>query len=128
MENEPLKKLLVKTEDLNKELLTKTLQPLLQIEEKTGRIQWTEIGNKLDIKKKIIASLLAKKASLILGLIEKETIDYKELARMISAKQVSVASQLTTLGKEYIVLKDSKEYFIPLEAVTKAIQLLKINE
>lgn len=128
MENEPLKKLLVKAEDLNKELLANTLQPLLQIEEKIGRIQWTETGNKLEIKKKIVAALLARKAFQILGLTEKETIDYKELAKIVSAKQVSVASQLTMLGKECIVLKNGKEYFIPLEAVTKAIQLLKIKE
>lgn len=126
MENEPLNKLLVKEEDLDKELLANTLKPILSIAEKTGRIKWEQ--ENLEIRKKIIAALLARKAALTLGVVEKESIDYKEVAKIVLAKQVSVASQLTTLVKECIVLKNGKEYFIPLEAVTKAAQLLKLKE
>lgn len=124
MEN-PLERLTVSGEALDRELLATVLQGLVMVETGTGEIRFTSRVAKLAKRTQILLLLLGRKASSALGFIEDEAISPSEMETKLGMKGGPLRGQLSQLRKERLVQSDGGKYTVPSYAVENVGELVQ---
>jgi hypothetical protein len=117
----PFEELLVSSQELDQQLVTTVLKPLLRIDKETCQIRpqqaWRGVSNRV----RVLAYLLARKAMTALGLsLEREAAAPSEVSAATGIPTGSVNPTLKALyeGRPQLVDKDaSSRYFVPSWAV-----------
>lgn len=115
MDENPLKKLIVDVEELDKEKLTSLIQGYLGISKK-GEIVILSDFNELTTKSKIITLLLARKASKAMSLHPEDSTTPKEIVQMTGLPKGTVGRELFEL-KQLRLVDKNEGYFVPDHAV-----------
>jgi hypothetical protein len=125
MPDNPLSKLLVGKEELNRDLLAEALTPYVRIsEDPWDVIQLPEFG-KLTNAEKILVFLLARKASKSLGSsLEREEASPKEISKMTGINYDSVKPTVSSLFKKRVLQKVNECYYVPNHAILTAQEML----
>ena len=126
---DPLKKLYLNTEEMDRERLADVLKGRIGIDEETGDPYFMGEFSKLNNKQKIVTYLLYRKAAVALNKIDgdKEGVKSQIISDEIGVKYDSVRSWLSKM--DYIEKNGDKEgYYIPGYAMNEAIEVLPDDE
>lgn len=125
-EEDPLNKLLVDKDDINKQRLTDALEDKVMIDKETGEPVPTSNFDELDSGRRIVAILLARKVAKIIGIIDSSE---EGLQSSVLSDYVKVASGTVRnhVGKRDFISQDNQYggYYIPDTAVNQAIDYLE---
>jgi DNA-binding MarR family transcriptional regulator len=111
--NEEFKDLFVnESQPLDKELLSKTLKPFIQLTEK-GDISFKEEFFHLTPKEKIVVYILVKKVLKEAKIIDEEMIGVKVISDYTGIAYGTVGRNLRELVKEGILKQDKNKYYFP---------------
>lgn len=121
---DPLEKLVVSGEDLNKELLATVLVDLVRVERDTGEVRFTTRAAKLPKNQQILVFLLGRKAAKALGLIKEEAISPGAMEPKTGMKGGPLRGQLSVLKKSRLVQSDRGKYFVPNYAIEPVKQII----
>jgi hypothetical protein len=100
----PLKALLVSSEDLNRALLASSLAPYAGIDDQTGALLPRREFSQLTVDRRLVVALLANKAAHALNLMEgPEGLSAKDLAAQTGAKYNSVKPALSGLRSAGVI-------------------------
>lgn len=110
-----LEDLLVDSNEIEEELLAALLLPYAGIERATGEAVFKEPWYELNISQKVLVYLMARKASVVLGLIENECEPQapSEIEACTGIKGNSVRPTLTKLKADKLIEQSSEGYFVP---------------
>lgn len=123
--SDPLRKLIVSGQDLDRELLATVLSGLVMIEGGSGEIRLTAKAAKLPKKIQILLWLLGRKAAKAMELIREEGLSSGEMEKMTGMKGGSLRGQLSILKKERLVHSRDGKFTVPgyaVEYVKEVIQ------
>ena len=123
---DPLEKLLVRAEDLNRDLLGRVLEGRVRIDADTGRIVPGQGWAKLSPRRRILLYLLARKAATALGILaEGETAGPKVVETDTGVKAGTVRRSLRELLDEGLLAQDAKRgYYVPPYALEQVSALI----
>ena len=121
---DPLEKLVVSGDELDKEMLTTVLADLARIEKGSGEIRFTSKAAKLPKNQQILLFLLGRKAAKALSLIEEESIGPMGMEPKLGMKGGPLRGQLAVLKKSRLVQSDGGKYFIPNYAIEPVKELI----
>jgi hypothetical protein len=112
---DPLEKLLVRAEDLNRDLLARVLQGRVRIDADTGRVLPGRGWAKLTARRRILLYLLARKAATALGVpAGGEAAAAKVVEDETGVKAGTVRRNLRELLDEGALAQDAKRrYYVP---------------
>lgn len=122
---DPLEKLFVSSEELDRELLTTVLTDLAQIDRDSGEIRFTSKAVRLPKKLQILIYLMSRKAARAYGVISEELISPKELASKLGIGGSSLRGQLSDFTKERLVESKSGKHWVPNYAIERVKELLE---
>lgn len=129
MTTDPLSELLLDATEVDKARLAKTLKDLLGVDSKTGLVVLKPGFSKLAARQKIIAYLLGRKASSLLGLGVAETVAAKEIPDQTGLPEGTVRPRLRELlDARYISQSEKSEYYIAQHQINMAIQQIEREE
>lgn len=114
-DNNPLQRLIVDAEALDKEKLASLITGNLGISQ-AGDVIILPGFNSLTTKSKILSILLAKKAAKVMGLIDTETTGSKEITQKTGLPEGTVGRELAEL-KNARLIGNEGGYFIPDYAI-----------
>jgi hypothetical protein len=126
MSQDPLERLLVSQEDVNRELLAEVLSPYVQISKGTGEVVQLPSFSKLTNAEKILVFLLARKAAKSLGLSQvREGVSPKEISSMTGVNYDSVKPTVSALAKkQHLLQKEGENYSVPNHAILHVREML----
>ncbi len=125
MSQDPLEKLVVAQEDVNRNLLADVLAPYVQISKGTGEVIQLPSFSKLTNAEKILVFLLARKAAKTLGLAQvREGASPKEISGMTGVNYDSVKPTVSALAKKHFLQKEGEYYFVPNHAILHVKEML----
>jgi len=118
MSEDPLAKLFVRKEELNRDLLAEVLAPFVRLSQDTGDVVLLPSFAKLTNAGKILVFLLAKKAAMSAGLpLEREGASPKEISEKTGMNYDSARPTLSALSRKRILQKTGDVYFVPDHAI-----------
>lgn len=130
MADDPLDSLLVDGSELDRALLAGILLPRARLHLDRGKItiRFTEVGDKLTVKEKIVVYLLARKAQSLKDL-EGQTIEQASPSEIEKATGIAGGTLRPTLRKlvdERLLVQDSKggAYSVPNYALNRIKEFL----
>jgi len=129
MENDPLANLLLDSEQIDRESLARALQDYVGVDSKSGKVVQKPGFNKLSSRKKMIAYLLGKKVSKLLGKTENELTAPKDIPNDTGIPKGTVHPKLRELSDARLVsqTKDG-EYYIESHQILGCIAELENKE
>lgn len=120
--NDPLSRLVVDQDEVNRELLAELLADKVTIDPHGGTFAFKHrVRKELRKANVILIALLARKALVLLGAEVDETVKPRELEAHTGIRGGTLRPILKKLTDEGVVLRESGEYKVPnhsLEAVT----------
>ena len=123
-----LKDLLVNRGELDEQLLTEVLLPLVGIDPSTMEVVPREGWRKLKPEGKILTVLLARKAMCAMSEIalEVEGLASKDLQKATGVKGGTLRPTLTRMKDKGLIMQDSRKlYSVPVTAVLTAKEVLR---
>jgi hypothetical protein len=127
MTEDPLERLLVTQDEVNREMLAEVLAPYVKIAKESGSIVQLPAFGQLTNAEKILIFLLARKAAKSLGVkIEREEVSPKEISNMTGINYDSVKPTVSALAKKRILHKAGELYFVPGHAVLTVKEMLPL--
>lgn len=129
MSDDPLSNLLMDSEQVDRESLARALQDYVGIDGKSGKVVLKPGFNKLSARKKMIAYLLGKKVSKLLGKIENELTSPKDIPTETGVPRGTVNPKLREISDARLVsqTKDG-EYYIESHQILSCIAELENME
>ena len=121
---DPLNRILVSGEDLDRAMLATVLVGLVQIDKVSGDVRFSARSAKLTKKMQILLLLLGRKAAKAMGLIDTEATGPKEMEPVLGLKGGPLRGQLFQLKKERLVQAVKGKYLIPNYAIEAVKELL----
>ena len=122
---DPLEKLVVDREELDRDLLATVLGGLVHIDKSSGEIVLTREATQLPKKIQLLLYLAGKKAAKALNLIEKEESSPSSIQSALGMSGGTVRGQLSVLAKERRVSSTSGSYILPNYAVEQVKFLIE---
>lgn len=129
MSDDPLSNLLLDAEQINRASLARVLHDYVGVDGKSGKVVLKPGFNKLTARKKILAYLLGKKVSKLLGKIENELTAPKDIPLATGIPRGTVNPKLRELSDARLVsqTKDG-EYFIESHQILNGVSELETKE
>lgn len=126
MTNDPLTNLLLDAEQIDRESLARALKDYVGVDSKSGKVVLKSGFNKLSSRKKMIAYLLGKKVSKLLGKIDNELAAPKDIPNETGIPKGTVHPKLRELSETRLVsqTKDG-EYYIESHQILGCITELE---
>jgi hypothetical protein len=129
MSGDPLAGLLVDGEEIDRTRLASVLQELVAIDERSGEVVLKPGYNRLSSRQRILAYLLGRKASVLLGKSEAEAASPKTVASETGMPTGTVNPKLTELLADRLVQKtQGSEYYIAPALLSEAIGEMEKKE
>lgn len=122
---DPLEKLLVDREELDREMLATVLADLVHIDKSSGGIVLTRKATQFPKKIQLLVYLAGRKAAKALNLIEKEETSSGAIQSALGMSGGTVRGQLSILAKERLVSNASGSYFLPNYSIEQVKALLE---
>jgi DNA-binding transcriptional ArsR family regulator len=123
-EDNPLRRLLVKEENLNEKLLVETLKPYILIEENTGELVPMDNFTILPAEGKIIIAFLYLKAKKRLNFSQSEKLKPKDIESLLGLKGNTIRPILKKLKEMQLVKADEEGYWLPNVSLPRAKEIL----
>lgn len=127
-EQTELDDLLVDEEQLNEELLVKTVGTYAQIGKESGELVPNERYDDLSSKEKIVVVLLAQKARFELDLDDQKTLPPSEISALSGVKKGTVYPAVRDLDDDGLIRGEDGEYRLPSVNLEKAKEFLPEEE
>lgn len=127
---DPLEKLVVRPEELNRDLLAGVLEKRLRIDAESGAIVPGQGWARLSPRRRILLYLLGRKAATALGILrEGEPALPKAVENGTGVKAGTVRRSLRELLDEGLLAQDAKRgYYVPPYALEQVSALVKEGE
>jgi hypothetical protein len=121
---DPLKELMLDTDDVAREEIAGALAPYVQFDPEGGL--WIhDQFDQLKSEDKVICLLLAMRAQQLLGLREKSGTTPQELIEIGQMAAGTVRPKLSKLLKDRQIAKTDSEYHLPPPAIRRAVARLR---
>jgi hypothetical protein len=129
MSDDPLNKLLLDAEEIDRASLARALHDYVGVDNKDGKVVLKPSFNKLTVRKKILAYLLGKKVAKLLGKVENELTLPKDVIVQTGMPKGTVNPKLRELSQARLVsqTKDG-EYYIESYQILKCVAELETKE
>lgn len=122
---DPLEKLLVNREELDREMLATFLSDLVYIDKNSGEIVLTKNSTLFPKNKQLLIYLAARKAAKALNLIVEEEISPSAIQSALGMSGGTVRGQLSILAKERYIANNKGKYYLPNYAVEQVKTLIE---
>src|SRR5437868_2364903 len=99
MTEDPLSKLLLDSEEVDRASLARALHEYVGVDNKDGKVVLKPSFNKLTVRKKLLAYLLGKKVAKLLGKVENELTAPKEVTLQTGMPKGTVNPKLRELSQ-----------------------------
>jgi hypothetical protein len=128
--SDPLERLVVRPEELNRDLLARVLEKRLRIDAESGGIVPGQGWAKLSPRRRILLYFLGRKAATALGILrEGEPALPKVVEGGTGVKAGTVRRSLRELLDEGLLAQDAKRgYYVPPYALEQVTALVKEQE
>ena len=124
--SDPLTSLLLDADTLDRNRIASVLQDVLGIDKGSGRVHPLPGYSKLKSRQKVLAVLLGKKVSVLLGIMEDESMAHKGVVSESGLAPGTVAPTLKALRDDRRVSQmDKGQYYLSPHQVTLALQELE---
>ena len=126
-QNDPFDQLFVDQDALDHELVTEIILPHLRLQRNTTEVILTLEGSKLNLSKRVLVYLLARKVFVAKDVTEEEGASPAQIEKDTGIKGSSLRPTLSRLIDDKLVLvdKDTRAYSIPNYAIYRIADLLK---
>jgi len=129
MADDPLSKLLLDAEEIDRASLARVLHDYVGVDSKTGKIIQKASFNKLSARQKLIAYLLGKKVAKILGKVDIELTSPKDIQNETGIPKGTVNPKLRELVDGRLVSQTKEgEYYIESHQILNCVALLETKE
>jgi hypothetical protein len=129
MVDDPLAKLLLDSEEVDRASLARALHDFVGIDSRTGKVVLKPGFNKLTSRKKVLAYLLGKKVAKLLGKIDNELTSPKDIPLGTGIPKGTVNPKLRELSDARLVSQTKEgEYFIESHQILKCVAELENKE
>lgn len=122
---DPLDKLFTSDKEVDLELLSDILFPLVKINSEDYTIFFTDSGNNLPINSRLAVFLLARKVLYLKGKVESEGITPKDIIEQTHLKEGSVQPGLKKLKESKLIIGRDGKYFVPNYQIGKVKDLIQ---
>ncbi|MBN1161280.1 MAG: hypothetical protein JXA17_04985 [Dehalococcoidales bacterium] len=122
---DPLERLLVDREELDRGMLATVLADLVYIDKSSGGIVLTRKAAQFSKKIQLLVYLAGRKAAKALNIIDKEESTPSAIQLALGMSGGTVRGQLSILAKERLVSNTRGSYFLPNYAVEQVKNLLE---
>lgn len=124
-EDDPLQRIVVDKEEINRERLADAIEGVLGVDGDSGELVPQPGYHELDNKSKFVARLLARRAAVALDIIEEEEIG--ALSGDLAERMDPSSSTIQNYGSLDFVANDDEHggYYIPSHSVEIAIEFLR---
>lgn len=122
---DPLEKLLVNREELDREMLATALAGLVHIDKNNGEIVLTRKTTQFPKKMQLLVYLASRKAAKALNLVEKEETSSSAIQIALGMSGGTVRGQLSMLVKDRLVKNNKGDYFLPNYSVDQVRALIE---
>jgi hypothetical protein len=118
----PLNRLIVNGDELDANELADLLEPWVRIDGATGELRGTPNWSALTVSQKITVGLLARKAAVAVGLVEKgdEALSPQDLEKAVGVKGGTLRKAVSLLYQDRLLQKSGSRYFVPGYAIEQA--------
>jgi len=125
MDEDPLSKLVVRKDEVNRKLLADVLDPFSMISQETGEALLKPPFAALPGETKVLVYLLTRKASRALDTpLDREEASPTEISRQTGMNYNSVKPSLSKLYQKRLVQKRDDGYFVPDHAIFAVGEML----
>src|SRR6266545_6789894 len=112
-DNDPLARLLIDADEVDRVALSDALKGLISIDVKSGRPVPSGDYNRLRSRKKVLAVLLARKAAHLLAIVDSETLANRDVVQQSGLPLGTAAPALKELREgRYVAQDETKAYFV----------------
>jgi hypothetical protein len=127
---DPLQELLLDQKDVDRAILARALKDILGIDKTTGLIVLKPSFGSLTAIQKVLAYLLGRKVSFLLGKSESEMVSVKDVIRDTGLPRGTVAPKLRTLFEKRLVsqMGSGGEYYVSAHQILPAISKIQREE
>jgi len=122
---DPIDRLLVDKEEIDKERIADILEGIVGIDNKTGEVVKMSDFNKLNTTEQLCVVLLARKAAVLADKLDKgdEAITHGKLADILRSSNATVRQYVTKY--DFVQSDKNKGYYIPNSSVSDAVDYLE---
>jgi hypothetical protein len=129
MSDDPLSDLLLDADEIDRTLLANSLKNLLGIDNKSGRVVPKPGFNSLSARNKVLAFVLAKKAAQLLGVLESELANPKQISEESGIPDGTVRPKLRELIEGKLLSQaDGGDYYVAQHQLSRVISELTAKE
>ena len=127
-ESDPLRELLVDASKVDRQAIADALRERIAIDPNSGRLVLLPGYQTLDARRKVLAILLARKASVLLEVVDTEAVANKEIVGLSGLASGTAAPSVRSLKELRLVDQDErKAYFIPNARLLDAIRFVAVG-
>jgi hypothetical protein len=129
MADDPLSKLLLDADEIDRASLARVLHDYVGIDSKNGKVIQKASFNKLNARQKLIAYLLGKKVAKLLGKIEIELSLPKDIQNDTGIPKGTVNPKLRELvDSRFVTQTKEGEYYIESHQILGCVAVLESKE
>ena len=122
----PLQNLFIKSSEEAEKILYEVLKDYIRIDKETHEIIFLENYQSLSNEKKILLTLLARKALQILNLVEDDSLTPREISNKTGVNYNTVRPTLASLTKRGLVNRKEKgKYYIEITKLRTISKIIK---
>ncbi|MFU1783847.1 hypothetical protein ACM16X_21000 [Haloarcula japonica] len=127
-EDDPLDDIFVDGDAINREMVSKLLEPYLQIDQESGSFYPTDGYKDLNSEDKILVTLTAQRAKEIRGLVDSSAIGPSEISDLSGVKEGTVKPGVRDLAEEGLITNTEEGYTIGGPQLQQAAERLLSEE
>jgi hypothetical protein len=127
-DNDPLRELLVDASKVDRQAIADALKERIAIDPGSGRLVLLPGYQALDARRKVLAILLARKAAVLLEVVDTEAVANKAIAELSGLAPGTAAPSVRSLKELRLVDQDAdRAYFIPNARLLDAIRFVTVG-
>ena len=124
-QNSAINDLFTDNEPIDKVSIVNVLKKFIRIKKESNEIFLTDIGNELNVVKRILVFGIGKKLLKMENYIETDSFSAKEVAEKLQLKKGTVDASFNTLRTKGYILGSGSEYIIPNYKISDILVLLE---
>lgn len=127
-DTDPLRELLVDASKVDRQAIADTLKERIAIDPTSGRLVLLPGYQALDARRKVLAILLARKAAVLLEVVDSEALANKEITELSGLASGTAAPSVRSLKELRLVGQgEDRAYFIPNARLLDAIRFITVG-
>lgn len=127
-DSDPLRELLVDASKVDRQAIADALKERVAIDPSSGRLVLLPAYQALDARRKVLAILLARKAAVLLEVVDTEALANREIAELSGLASGTAAPSVRSLKELRLVDQDeNRAYFIANARLFDAIRFMTVG-